>query len=70
MAVPINLGILYVGVLRIRALLFGVHIRAPDFCKLPSEGIDLGSKAHTVDDINPASPPSIHIYHTSHGLGI
>ena len=30
-----NSGVLFVGVLVIRALLFGVCIRAPDFWKLP-----------------------------------
>ena len=29
-----KLGVLLVGVLLIRALLFGVHLWAPDFCKL------------------------------------
>ena len=34
MAVGLNWGVLLVGVLRIRALLFGVSITAPDFWKL------------------------------------
>ena len=35
MTVSKILSVLFVGVLRKRAQLFGVHIRAPDFPKLP-----------------------------------
>ena len=35
MAVSIDWGVLFVGVLVRRAPLFGVHIKAPDFWKLP-----------------------------------
>ena len=35
LAVSINWGGLFLGVLRIRALLFWIYIRAPDFWKLP-----------------------------------
>ena len=34
MAVSIKWGLLFVGALRIKALLFGVYMRAPDFGKL------------------------------------
>ena len=42
MAVSVNRGSPLVGVLIMRALLFGVYLRAPDFWKTPSVGIHIG----------------------------
>ena len=47
MDVSIKWGVLLVGVLRVRALLFGIYIRAPVFWKLP---YGCGNEQDTIPD--------------------
>ena len=60
-----TLGVLFVGVLIIAALLLGVHVGAPDFWKLPYGCMDPGLFGPTLLQASPARH-SAYLLHLEH----